>query len=59
MGCGWDGGMMEWVSSIKAIIRDCGLCVTLSKEKTLAADGRQVSVDPPSKKKKAGALSQE
>lgn len=31
MGCGWDGGMMEWLSSITEIIRDCGLSVTLSK----------------------------
>lgn len=33
------------MSSIREIIRDGGLSVTLSKEKTLTADGRQVSAE--------------
>ncbi len=52
MGCGWDGRMMEWVSSITEIIRDWKLSFTLtpSKQETLTvsfsaqADGTQVSV---------------
>lgn len=50
MGCGWDGGMMEWVSSITEIIRDWRLSLTLSKKETLTdsfstqADDTQVSV---------------